>query len=256
MSPLHELQRDFMASIFNRDNDAALAHIAPSELSKARRLAIYRNNVYVGLTQTLQGIYPVIQRLVGEGFFKYAATNYIDHHPSTSGDLNRYGEQFAEFLSRFPSAAELEYLPDVARLEWAYHRVYSAADHPPLNLDHLSLVVPDDYGKLKLMLHPAACLMHSDYPISKIWHVNQPGHEGDHAVDLSLGGEKLLVQRQDGTLAIEVLTEIEWALLFNVDCGACLEAVVEQVLSIDPLVDFSALLQRYISQSLLVDISL
>lgn len=256
MSPLHELQRDFMAGIFNRDNDAALAHIAPSELSKARRLAIYRNNVYVGLTHTLQGIYPVIQRLVGEGFFTYAATNYIDHHPSTCGDLNHYGEQFAEFLSGFPPAVELNYLPDVARLEWAYHRVYSAADHPPLNLARLSQVAPDDYGKLTFMLHPAACLIRSDYPISRIWHVNQPGHEGDHAVDLSSGGEKLLVQRQDNTIAIEVLTEIEWALLFNIDRRAPLEAVVDQVLSIDPTTDFSPLLQRYIRQSLLVDISL
>ena len=55
-------------------------------------------------------------------------------HPSRSGDLNDYGEDFADFLADYPHARELSYLPDVARLEWLVQIVYYAADAPTPDL--------------------------------------------------------------------------------------------------------------------------
>ena len=36
--------------------------------------AVYRNNVFGCLTRALANTYPVVEKLVGEGFFKYAAS--------------------------------------------------------------------------------------------------------------------------------------------------------------------------------------
>ena len=79
--PLPDLQAALMHSIFGRDESG----VSPN-LTNVRRLSIYRNNVYTTLTNALKEIYPVILRLVDAPFFEYAAVNYIDRYPSTSGD--------------------------------------------------------------------------------------------------------------------------------------------------------------------------
>ena len=61
-------------------------------------------------------------------FFNAAVDAYVRACPSTSGDLNVYGDAFGEFLAGYPPAADLPYLPDVARLEWAVDEAGRAAD--------------------------------------------------------------------------------------------------------------------------------
>lgn len=141
--------------------------------------AVYRNNVFGCLTRALANTYPVVEKLVGEGFFKYAASQYIARHPSRSGNLDEFGGSFSGFLRGFAPAAGLVYLPDVAQLEWLCHQVLLAADCPPPGA----------------RLHPAVALFASDWPVHRIWQVNQPGWTGDTTVDLGLGGVKLAVKR-------------------------------------------------------------
>ena len=43
----------------------------------AKRFAVYRNNVAVGLTRALASRFPVVERLVGEEFFAGMARAYI-----------------------------------------------------------------------------------------------------------------------------------------------------------------------------------
>lgn len=244
-----------MNGIFSKDSEDVLKQIAPGKLSMEQRLAVYRNNVYVNLTNTLLNTYPVVQRLVGEEFFKYAAKYYIESFPSTSGDLNQYGGQFADFLSCFPATLNLGYMPDVARMEWACHLVYSAADHSPLAVDQLSLVSPDNYGGLTFTLHPAVRLLKSEYPIYTIWQVNQLNYEGDQSVDLSIAGECLLVQCRNLTISVENITEAEWTLLSNIADGAPLGEIIECLLRKFPNTDVGMLLQRYIIQSVITGYS-
>ena len=110
------------------DDDAAVAQIRAGKLSAMRRLEIYRHNVYTNLRGALKDIYPVILAIVGEAFFHHAADQFVAAHPSRSGDLNQFGGEWAAFLGSYAHAAELAYLPDVARLEWAWHRAFHAGD--------------------------------------------------------------------------------------------------------------------------------
>lgn len=92
-------------------------HPASSGKPTAERgFAAYRNNVYGNLRHTLRSVYPVVERLVGNDFFGFAASAYIDGQASCSGDLNQYGGEFPAFLLAFPPAQGLPYLADVAAL--------------------------------------------------------------------------------------------------------------------------------------------
>jgi hypothetical protein len=51
-------------------------------------------------------------------------------------------------------------------------------------------------------------MLHSPYPILKIWQVNQPGWTGDDSVDLGEGGDSLRVHRRDDDAVCEVLVEV------------------------------------------------
>src|SRR5262245_44301191 len=102
---LHELQRRFAASLVDTDTDPPTA--------------VYRNTVAANYRNHLGATYAVVRELTGTAFFNAAVDAFTISNPSTGGDLNVYGKEFADFLATYPYARDLPYLPDVARLEWA-----------------------------------------------------------------------------------------------------------------------------------------
>src|SRR5207237_5824239 len=120
MATLRDLQADMLDALFER-SEAAAVHVLARGLAPARRLGIYRNNMFDSLTAALAAVYPTVAALVGDGFFRFAAHEYIVAHPSRSGNLHDFGGELPGFLGRFEPAHSLPYLPDCARLDWAWH---------------------------------------------------------------------------------------------------------------------------------------
>ena len=139
-----------------------------------RRFAIYRNNVAHSLTEALAARFPVVQRLVGETFFRALARLFNEEHPPASPVLLSWGGAFPEFLEGFPPVAGLPYLPDVARLELARGGAYHAADAEPLPPEGLAQAAQDPAGS-RLELHPSVQLIASRFPVVSIWRTNQLG---------------------------------------------------------------------------------
>lgn len=257
MLRLRELQQDFAAAVLDGVQNGFERHIRAAGLSGARRLQIYRNNTLLNLTASLRATYPVIRRLVGDGFFDYAAAQYLAAYPSRSGDLEEFGGNFARFLETFAPAAELIYLPDVARLEWAYHQIFYAAAHPPLDLPALAKVPVEQQDKLRFQLHPAAQLLQSPFPILRIWQVNQEDYAGDAAVDLTAGGTQLLALRRDNfQIEFQPLTAGEFSLLSALNEGCAFAVACERALTAQSDVDLSACFSRYVLQGVLVSFHL
>lgn len=126
MLTLHELQYDFRRFLIGETPEPLLRLVDGVGFEPKSRLSIYRNNMLVTLTATLKATFPVVCRLVDDRFFEYAANGFIQHNLPASPCLIEYGEDFPEFLDRFPPAGVLGYLADVARLEWAINRVVHA----------------------------------------------------------------------------------------------------------------------------------
>jgi hypothetical protein len=212
----------------------------------AARLAIYRNNVFSNYRKALREAYPVVLRLVGEDFFRQACDAYARECPSQSGDLNDFGDRFPEFLAHYAPAAGLAYLADVAGLEWAVERALYAADAPRLAAAELAAFPPDRLTDLRLDLQPAAQLLASEYPIARIWEVNQPGFSGDQSVSLDQGGDRVLVRRRDLGVEVVRLDADEYVWLSALQCGATLgEAYVEAAQAISQF-DLEACLRRHV----------
>lgn len=217
MSDLAQLQREFLASIF----------AAASPGAADRGLAIYRRNVLGGLHDALASTHPVARRLVGDAFFREAARAFARSSPSTSGDLHEYGGGFAAFLATYPHAAGLPYLPDVARLEWAVHESFHAADVPALDYAPLARVAPERYGELRFRLHPSVRLVRSPYPILAIWEANQGGRDG--APEGDANAQRVLVVREELSVRPRPLDPVDWTFLAALERGERLDDVADAI---------------------------
>ncbi len=222
MPGLAEQQRELVRALLD-GADAVVPQLrSDAQLDAAARLAIYRGSVRGALSQALAQVYPVVHRLVGEAFFDALAWRYQTAHPSTSPDLHDYGGRLGDFLAGFPPAASLPYLPDVARLEWAWHRVFHAAEPAPFRAAELNGALADDPGALRLALSPALRLLRSDYPVDQIWRANQPDVAAPPLIDLDEGAVWLAVSRVDETPDIVPLDPRDWRLLEAIAQGASL----------------------------------
>jgi hypothetical protein len=250
MYSLPELQTGFADALFRQREDAIVGAIRTNGLDRARRLQVYRNNMETSLTGALAAVYPVVERLVGERFFRFAARRYIPRHPSRSGNLHDFGREFPDFLAHFAPAAGLPYLTDVARLEWAYHSVFHAADAVPLNPSALARIPAEDIGRIRFRLHPACRLLSSPFPILHIWQVNQAGYAGDQTVDLAEGGVKMLVIRNGLEIEMHCLADGEFAWLKALDSGADFASAGERALRADAGMDLAACVERHARMTL------
>jgi len=173
MNSLRDMQTALTNAVFDGTTTGLGQAIVGNGLDWQKRVQVYRNNIFSGLTQALKDVYPVVERLVGEEFFKYCAHGYIVAHPSQSGNLHDFGNQFPEYLKTIEMAQQLVYLADVAALEWVYHVVFHACDALPLDINKLQNVPEEYYMLLRFVPNPANRLIQSPYPVLKIWQANQ-----------------------------------------------------------------------------------
>lgn len=219
MQRLNQLQHCVREAIMAADADgtevcaASETVNATHGLSSPEHLRIYRRAVTGTFTRALGQLYPVTMRLLGREFFDGMASRYMRITPSHSPDLAEYGSSFAEFIEGFEPAAGLPYLPDVARLEWAWHSAFSAADETALNIDGLGEVPESDRDRLVFALPASAALLASQYPVHRIWQVNQDEWTGADEVDLDEGAARLIVWRRGYDMRIDPLRDNEWSLL-------------------------------------------
>jgi len=252
MPGLRELQRGFAAHLRAPDSAPGIADaVVANGLSGARRLQIYRNNMRANLRSTLRNIYRTVEALVGEEFFRGCADAYIRKHASTSGDLNRFGENFPVFVKAFPPCAHLEYLPDVAQLGWLCHQVFLAEDAGRVDLGALRRTDPEDHAALRFALNPASRLIRSRFPLAAIWDLQFQKNPGE--LDLNSGGCRLLVMRR-GDIVFIPLAAAEFAFLDAVAAGQTLGEAADAGLAADAGFDLGSSLTRMVREGMLTEV--
>lgn len=186
----------------------------------AERFAIYRNNVVSGLSRALATGFPAVEAIVGAEFFSALAASFVRAAPPASPVLLDYGAALPDFIAGFAPAAELPYLPDVARLELAYTRAFHAADATPLAADTLNRLAPERLASLRLQLHPSLQILRARYPAATIWAMNTGRAPLAEIADWS--AQDILVLRPHLTVAVISLAPGEAAFLEALRAGGTL----------------------------------
>jgi hypothetical protein len=150
---LKQLQRDMLGAVYG---DAAsfansVARLAPTAAGPVRALYLHTATVTAALTGVLAQAYPAVRSMLGDEGFNAPATRFLREQPPALPLLSAYGEGFAAAL---PAT-----LRDMARLDWAAHRAYFAADVLPLSPQTLASLPPESLGGLDLRPVPSVSLL-------------------------------------------------------------------------------------------------
>ncbi len=244
---LLELQTAFIGELMQTGSTTIEQEAARSEFSGQELMRVYRNNLFISLRDALGAVYPVVAKLVGDGFFAYMGHEFIKRHPSRSGNLHDFGAELSDYLKTFEPAATLPYLTDVARLEWARHEAYYAASAPAPDLSELGRVPREAYDQIRFELHPSAGLIASPYPVLQIWEAHQEESKVDaSSVSLASGGERVLVLRPRAEIVMKRSSVGEHELLSRFMEGLPLCEAVGAALDVEPEFDLESTLRQHL----------
>ena len=233
---LPELQRQFLAALYDADAPGPVAAIDGHGLEADARLRIYRNSCSAIHAGALRTSYPAVLALVGEAFFEQTAHGYRRAHPSRSGNLQAFGDAFADYLETLPALDRLAYLPDVARLEWLRQECALAVAADPLPSDFAAQTRAAFRASARIDLLPGLRLLASRHRVFTIWrYALQPTPDG---LALDGAGENVLLWREDGEVAMAPLDDASFACIAALARGATPAAADAQARARDPAFDF------------------
>ena len=233
------------------DGAAALPPFAGAALPQ--RFALYRGTMSATWRRTLGNAYPVVLALVGDEFFGGLVRAYGRQYPSDSPDLNQFGACFADFLADFPHVAELPYLPDMARLEWAVHLAHYAPDAQGVAPGALAARQPQQLEESRWRLHPACRLLASRWRVTALWQAHQAGEgQGRFPQDMQVASHAAVCRPRWKAHVLE-LDEAAHAALLALQQGKTFGAALDAAFEHDENFDPGGQLGRWLAQALLVE---
>lgn len=215
MSELARFQDAFAAALAGEDG--ALAPWLEAE----DRLAVYRNTVATGLADALADQFPSVARIVGPAWLGHAARAFAAAHPPASPCLMDYGAAFPNWLAGFAPAAELPFLADLARIDWARREALFAPDAAPASAEMFAALTPDDWSQTAAELHPSTQLLQFATSVPSLWIALQAERAPARA-ELAAEPEALLLLRPEQALAWRRLSPGEHAFLAACQLGRSL----------------------------------
>lgn len=236
MPQLREIQQALANGIIQGTYPAVAGAIYPSK-SALRSVALYRRLIRNNYTQVLKITYPVLFRVVGERYFGLVARGYVKQYPSISGDLFPYGRHLPAWLNVVQSPP---LLAELARLEWACHEVYQAADSPPLSYDQLHALALVDPSQVTVHVQAAARLLSFPFPVHRVWLALQPDTPTDEVVDLPLPEQEtgVVVTRRDGKVQVTPLARTDYLVLEAMARGVDVASVERIAIEFEPAFNF------------------
>lgn len=204
-------------------------------------LAVYRNNIRSALSKALAAKFPVVEKLVGEEFFKFLAHEYFHAHPPASQLIMNYGDALPAFLENFEPASSAPYLADIARLEIAWLESYHAPDAAPLAPEALTAAIGDSPTQLRFDLHPSLRLVASQWPVASIWRHNK-AHETPPPATFD-GAESVLIVRPARDVVVSAIAPGVFVAIRALSESARLEDALSKGMAVDATLDPKAVFQ-------------
>ncbi len=218
MPDLAQLQADMARGLLGGRFDAVTPFVLSGPVTAAEALRLHRNTALHGLVNALRLSHPTVDALVGEAFFDQAALAFIAAAPPRGAWLTGYGESFADFLAAYAPAADLPYLADSARLDFAIE----AAGSRGLGETGARL----DLGEAILALDGSLALLDLDHPAMALRDALAEGDEALAALDMTPRLHTLALWRLEDGAGVRALAPASALFLRALLTGGDLEAAL------------------------------
>ncbi len=203
--------------------------------TSGRGLNCYKSNAHAVAERALSAAYPVVTAILSAESMAQLAHALWHTHPPQQGDLAQWGDKLAAFVAASPQLADLPWLADVARLEWAMHLADGAAD-AATDLPTLARLAEEDPEQLTLRLAPGLQVLHSAFAVVPVVLAHQLPTERERAAALAplgahwcpVGTEHARVWRVGHQPSeLQTVTEAEARFLTALQAGQSLLSALE-----------------------------
>jgi hypothetical protein len=227
------LQRAFLCDLTGvaprTDAEREAAFARPPRGAVADRWHVYAHGYTARLTEALQLEYAAIAAILGEAAFAALVARYVAVFPPRSFDLANAGDRLARFLEFDAVAADLPFLPELARLERAVARCFTAADAVPVSRQDLRRRAPEEAAALRLALAPGVALFDSSWPLADLWRLRFAEQDGAVSVPIEDRPQRVLVFRRCGRVRVEVPSALEAAIVEAAGTGDATPADLQEL---------------------------
>jgi hypothetical protein len=174
-------------------------------------LSVHAGGYPARIHDALLESFPAVAHFVGEAEFVRLASRFVSVSPPTGYNLNDAGAGFAAFLEADSASCRLDFLPDLARLEWRIVVAFHAPRLPaadPSRLADLARTGEEDCAGGAIALQPGTGLVRSKWPILSLWQLREtPRSEMSLAVEGR--PERVLVWREGETVKLDLVDDDE-----------------------------------------------
>ncbi|MGR4865822.1 HvfC/BufC family peptide modification chaperone [Caulobacter sp. LARHSG274] len=243
MPELQAFQDAFVSALAERTATPIAAWLPEGEAEPAG-LSIYRNTIAKGCVDALAANFPTVASLVGEDWFRAAAALFARQHPPRGAALLAYGEGFADWLARFPPAADLPYLPAMARLDRLWTTALFAPEAEPLAAEAFALD-PEVLAGARATLHPSLAFAGFDSGLPGLWLAARQPDPAE--MMLSPEPQGILIVRPADTVHSRVLDAAGLAFLTAARDDATLGEAITAAAQADPHADLASLFAALIA---------
>ncbi len=218
-----------------------------ARLTEQPGFAVYRNTVMKGCIDALVANFPAVTRLVGEEWMRAAAAVFARANLPPLPMLLDYGAGFADFLAAFEPAAELTYLPGVARLDRFWTEAHGARDEATLASRAVAALTPEQLAATVLRPHAAARWAWFDgQPVFTVWTRNRTRGSNDET-EIPWHGEGALIVRPVDEVRWQALARGEVAFLDACAAGRPLADAALAAVDAEPGIDLSQTMARLLA---------
>ncbi len=225
---LKTLQRRLAAEILRHaagageGDDVLVADLrVPPGVDSLTRLDVYREGYPARILEALREAYPAIANICGEGSFANLVRRYLRACDVSASSLNDIGRQLPAHCTRDPLAANLPFLADLARLEWAVLCAFHSRQRDPIDAASFSTWDMSDWERAIFSFQPSLAIVHSAWPIRDLWQSRQiPRTEID--IDLTDRPQSVLVRRSGYEVDCDLLPDAHAIVLESLLGGSTL----------------------------------
>ena len=149
---------------------AARRHATGNDvLQPVDQVEIYRQQFWLRHTSSLVEDFPGLGGILGQRDWERLVEGYLKENSPRGWTLRNLGELMPAYVAKQSWLPQRELCEDMAQLEWAYIRLFDAAEATKqLDPKKVAAVAEDAWNRAVLELDPSLMRLSSRYPVARL----------------------------------------------------------------------------------------
>lgn len=253
MLTINQIQKDFYENLLNHKKNVIIKQIRHNQIHPEFRFNVYRNTIFQNLRHALELTFPSIWKLVGKECGDALALTFVQNKINLprSNCLDDWGRRFPKFLQDTKAVSHLDYLKDVAQIDWFKHLSYCASDYRAMNPIKLQNRLNSHPETLRLRFNPTVFLYSSPYFLKDIFDLIENPIEHER-INLQLTHSYVVISRQHHQIHTHWVSEEIFDFFSQIKKHYTLMQAYEYTLQKNPNFDLTTVLQFMFKNELLL----